>query len=97
MTAFAACLFVLAAFASLCSIAAGWARLGGAARELRAQLAACPETTAISWNAIERRPLFTPMPLGGRRAVRQALVIQGGISQSVRGSGLAWPAPAIAA
>lgn len=57
MTAFAACLFALAAMASCWIIGASWRRYGAQALALRGQLAACPQTLVICWNVIERVPV----------------------------------------
>lgn len=57
MTAFAACLFGLAALASVLTIVATMRRHGGEALELRSQLAACPGTMVLSWKVIERVPV----------------------------------------
>lgn len=54
MTAFAACLFTIAAVASAWSILATVRRFGAGATTLRAQLAACPATLTIEWKRAER-------------------------------------------
>ena len=76
MTAFSACLFVLAAIVSLTTLAVGGRQLLLAARSLRAQLAACPHSTAIHCHATQRVPLATaaaagPILIAVRRAERR--------------------------
>lgn len=75
MTVFAACLFALAAFTSAWAIAASWRRYGSGVRALRAQLAACPDNTAIRWRAVFRPgPSLTAVRMAptARRARRAA-------------------------
>ncbi len=57
MTAFAACLFAVAALVSAQVIAASWRRHLGTARALPAQLRACDESLTIVWKTAERVPL----------------------------------------
>jgi hypothetical protein len=57
MTAFAACLFALAALVSLGTIAASFRRYGAGAAMLRVQLANCPEAVMLTWKVIERVPV----------------------------------------
>lgn len=59
MTAFAASFFALAACVAVLVVVKTWMEYGGAARSLRAQLRACPETRTITWSVIER-----PFPHG---------------------------------
>ena len=54
MTAFATCLFALAAIASLYTLLATLRRFAPAAMALRSQLEACPATMMIEWKMIER-------------------------------------------
>lgn len=54
MTAFAACLFALAAMASVFSILMTVRRYGPQAMSFRQQLAACPGTMVVTWKVIER-------------------------------------------
>ncbi|WP_404481971.1 hypothetical protein [Novosphingobium sp. BL-52-GroH] len=54
MTAFAACLFTLAALASAWTVLATARRFAPSAMALRAQLAACPGTLTIEWKMVER-------------------------------------------
>ncbi|MCT2400593.1 hypothetical protein [Novosphingobium mangrovi (ex Huang et al. 2023)] len=90
MTVFAACLFTLAALASVWIIAASWRRYSAGALALRAQLKACPEYTEIHWRVIERSPLPTLASLRKDRAARRA-------RRSVQAPGLEWPGMARAA
>ena len=64
-------LFVLAALAAVFGIAGSWRRYGNSYRALRAQLAACPESTPIHWKSIERTALAEPVVLSARRAERR--------------------------
>lgn len=70
MTAFATCLFAIAAFASAWTILASWRRFAPAARMLRAQIAACPETLVLHWRSIERVETQPLSPIRMRRARR---------------------------
>lgn len=88
MTAFAACLFALAAFASLWIVAVSWHRYGPRALTLRPQLEACPETLVICWKIVERVPALA--------SVRKGRVARPG-RQRVRQPGLDWPGMALAA
>jgi hypothetical protein len=54
MTAFAACLFALAALASVWSVLATVRRFGPGVAALRAQLEACPGTLTVEWTMVER-------------------------------------------
>lgn len=55
MTAFATCLFVLAALVSGWVVVSTSRRYGADALALRAQLAACPHTIEVWWRSVERR------------------------------------------
>ncbi|MEE4453518.1 hypothetical protein [Novosphingobium resinovorum] len=70
MTAFAACIFALAALASALTIAATLRRHGADALALRARLAECPETLVLTWKVMERVPLPTLAALRKRPARR---------------------------
>lgn len=54
MTAFAACLFVVAAMASVATIIATVRRHGASAMALGSELAACPDTMELTWSSVER-------------------------------------------
>lgn len=54
MTAFAACLFAIAALASVWSVLATVRRFGPGVASLRAQLETCPGTLMIEWTMVER-------------------------------------------
>ncbi|TCM21593.1 hypothetical protein EDF56_101260 [Novosphingobium sp. PhB165] len=90
MTAFAACLFALAAAASLHAMLATLRRYGHEALSLRARLAACPETLAINWAMVERVPVPALSALRRDRAVRPR-------SWTTQRPGLEWPSGELAA
>ena len=90
MTALAACLFALAALASVWTIAAAWRRYGPGALALRAQLEACPESIVILWKCTERRQQPALALLRKGRAERPA-------RQTAQAPGLEWPGAALAA
>jgi hypothetical protein len=54
MTAFTACLFTLAAFASAWTLLATLHSFGAGAMALRAQLESCPGTMTVEWTRVER-------------------------------------------
>lgn len=72
MTAFAACLFALAALVSAWTIVASWRRYGASAMALKAQLKACPEDMVIHWTTTERRALPVLVSLRKGRAAYPA-------------------------
>ena len=90
MTAFAACLFALAAVASLWIIGATWSRYGAQALALRGQWVACPQTLVICWRGVERAPVPAPAAFKTSRCL---------VSESRRrpAARLEWPATALAA
>lgn len=89
MTAFAACLFALAAIASAWTIITSWHRHGRRALALRSHLAMCPDTLVISWQAIERVPVPALRQLRLSRAGRR--------DRGLTAPGLEWPGMASAA
>lgn len=64
MTAFAACLFTVAALVSAHVIAMSWLRHGDAVRGLSASRCSAPQTTILKWKMIERErlPLRQSLP-----------------------------------
>lgn len=85
MTAFAACLFALAALASAWTLLRTVRRFGPGAATLRAQLEACPRTMTLEWKSVERLPALPQVSLADfrkRPARRMA-------------SGLEWPQVAL--
>lgn len=85
MTAFAACLFGLAAFASAWVIVASLHRHGPLALTLRAQRDSCPDTLVICWKVVERASVPLLAPLRTARTGRAP-------RPSLRAPGLEWPA-----
>lgn len=57
MTAFATCLFAVAAFVSTWAILTALRRHGPDALTLRTQLGACPGTLVVTWKVVERVPV----------------------------------------
>jgi hypothetical protein len=86
MTAFAACLFALAALGSGWTLLATARRYGPGAANLRAQLEACPSAITLEWKMVERMPM-TALVMFRKRPVRRMPVRQG----------LEWPGVGIAA
>lgn len=70
MTAFAACLFALAALASTWAIGAALRHYGTRALALRTELAACPQSLVVTWKMIERVPVPALAALRKRPARR---------------------------
>ncbi|SFG33523.1 hypothetical protein SAMN05518801_11759 [Novosphingobium sp. CF614] len=70
MTAFAACLFALAALASIWTMMASWRSYGRQALGLRARLAASPGAMELRWEMVERVPLPALAALRKDRAAR---------------------------
>ena len=90
MTALAACLFALAALASVWTLAMTWRRYGAGALALRAELKACPESIAIVWKCTQRQPQPALPALRKGRLERPA-------RRTVQATGLEWPGAALAA
>ncbi|GFE72431.1 MULTISPECIES: hypothetical protein [Novosphingobium] len=88
MTAFAACLFAVAAYVSAHVIAASWLRHAGAARALQAQLRECTDTVALGWKVVERVPLPALSMLRKDRSVRPRRQSQWTVAER---PGLEWP------
>lgn len=94
MTAFAACLFALAALVSAHVIAMSWLRHGTTARGLPASLRSQPQTTLLKWNVVERErsPLGQTLPalatLRKERAARPRRQLQWNAAER---PGLEWP------
>ncbi|EIZ77530.1 hypothetical protein WSK_3911 [Novosphingobium sp. Rr 2-17] len=63
MTAFAASLFVFAAFTSGWAIVASWLRFGASVKALPAQLSACPRELVVHWRSVERTWPLSPIPV----------------------------------
>jgi hypothetical protein len=72
MTAFAACLFALAAVAATWTVISTLARFGPTVRQLRDELAACPSTLAVEWKTAQRMNLVAVPGLGTHRERRVA-------------------------
>jgi len=88
MTAFAACIFAVAAIVSAHVIATSWLRHADAARSLPAQLRGCPDSTLLVWKAIERVPLPALATLRKDRSVRPRRQSQWTAAER---PGLEWP------
>lgn len=72
MTAFAACLFALAAVAATWTVISTLARFGPTVLQLRNQLAECPSTLAVEWKMAQRVNLVAVPGLGTHRDRRAA-------------------------
>lgn len=94
MTAFAACLFALAAMVSAHVIAMSWRRHGTMARGLAASLRSQPQTTVLSWKVMERErsSLGEALPaLATLRKDRAARPRRQSQWNAAERSGLEWP------
>lgn len=83
MTAFAACLFVVAALVSAHVIWSNWLRHADTVHGLRTALRQCPETVMLEWKMVERVPLPTLAILRKDRMTR--------IRRTQWTPGLEWP------